>query len=160
MNPKLISVLVLGAAAIAVTAWGTYPRKPRTAEKADYKYMHCPECERESPYSDAPINEKCPRCDKRMVPTEESIKTTGRSSPYTRMFLAVYAEVLALMAAVWFVTRPRPEGEIEYLYIRCEKCRRKLRYRETQVGRPGACPRCKRAFVFPRASGEVFEDDD
>lgn len=114
MKASLLSVLAAGALVIGATAWATYPRRTQqpAAGGTNYKYMHCPECDRESAYSAAALELGCLRCGKPLVPTAESVGTGPKRSPYTRMFLAVYTEVLALMAAVWFVTRPRPEGEI------------------------------------------------
>jgi hypothetical protein len=34
----------------------------------------------------------------------------------------------------------------------CPGCKRKLRYRQRQIGHPGMCPRCKQKFTFPQVA--------
>jgi uncharacterized paraquat-inducible protein A len=66
------------------------------------------------------------------------------------MFMLVLVELLAVMATVWYVLRPRTEDpDADYFYINCEKCKQKIRYRERQVGNTAMCPRCRTPFVYP-----------
>ena len=45
--------------------------------------------------------------------------------------------------------RGRKKEEVSY-YTRCNKCGRKLRYRESQINRLGKCPLCQKPLVFPK----------
>ena len=66
------------------------------------------------------------------------------------MFLFVFAELVAIMAGVWFVGRPRPEDpEEDFLYINCGKCKQRIRFRRDQVGQRAMCRRCKHTFTYP-----------
>ncbi len=38
------------------------------------------------------------------------------------------------------------------LHLNCPRCRRRLGYRDFQVGRRGACPRCLYQLIFPPGS--------
>jgi ribosomal protein S27E len=158
MNSKYIFVFALSAAMMAATAWATFPGKTRSlGDPSKLRYMHCPECERESMYSPAASEKPCQYCDKSLVPTEDSIKVTGAGgSPYTRMFLAIFVEVLGLMAIVWLMGRKRHEKEEGFLYMNCDSCRQKIRYREGQIGQVAMCRRCKSPFLYPSESvGQV-----
>lgn len=152
MNRKILIVLIAGASIIAATAWLTYPGKPaRIRDSSNYRYLHCPQCKREKMFSPSALDQKCLYCDKEQVPTEESIAKTGVGpSPFARMFLLIFAELLAIMAAFWLVTRRRgDDGSDEFLYFNCEKCRQRIRYRLQQIGQSAACRRCKHPFVYP-----------
>jgi len=66
------------------------------------------------------------------------------------MYVLLFAESVAAMAAVLLVGYKRPRSEEEdYLYINCEKCRQKIRYRVQQVGLAAMCRRCGQTFVYP-----------
>ena len=152
MNRRLVSVLVIGALVIGATAWMTYPRRPKSiTDLAKARYMHCPECSREKKYSPAPLDEKCLVCDKPMIVTAESITRSGTAeNPYGRMLMLMFAELVGVLAAVWFITRPRHHNpDEELIYMKCEQCRQKIRYREPQIGNAAMCPRCKHPFVYP-----------
>jgi ribosomal protein S27E len=153
MNRKIGFVLAAAVVVMAATAWAAYPsRKRATGDPSKYRYMHCPKCGREKMYTPAAAEQPCLYCEKPLVPTEESILQTGRepNNPYGKMFLALYAELLAVMAAVWYISKPRPEqADEDFLYLNCQKCRQKIRYREQQIGLAAMCRRCKHAFLYP-----------
>jgi hypothetical protein len=152
MKYKTLPVIVIGALLMGATAWMTYPNGPkRLSDTSKFRYMHCPECEREQSFSPNLFDKPCLYCDKRLVGTEDSIKRPGGApNPYGRLFIFLYAELIALMAVVWFVSRKRSEVEEEdYLYMNCEKCRQKIRYREEQIGQIAICRRCKQCFHYP-----------
>jgi transcription initiation factor IIE alpha subunit len=48
----------------------------------------------------------------------------------------------------------RENREEVYYYLICEKCNRRLRYRESQAGKLGVCPLCKKPLMFPKADEE------
>jgi hypothetical protein len=45
--------------------------------------------------------------------------------------------------------RMRRTGDEEFYYFFCPGCKRKLRYRASQVGHEGMCPRCSQRWKFP-----------
>jgi hypothetical protein len=159
MNRTLSSILSVGIIVIGLTVWLTWPTAPRTpGDPSRYKFLHCPQCEREDRYTPAAAEKACLYCEKELVPTEQSIKDRGgRPSPYGRMFTLVAAELIALMALVLFLGRARwGDAADEYYYFNCGRCRQKIRYRIRQVGLAAICPRCKAAFTYP----EVSEDEE
>jgi ribosomal protein S27E len=156
MKQKTIPVIVVGAMLMGVTAWMTYPSVPkRSSESSAFRFLHCPECEREQTYSLSMIDKSCLYCEKRLVATEESIKRPGGAPrQFGRMFMILYAELLALMAACWIVSRNWPgQDEVDYLYMNCEKCRQKIRCREEKIGLIAICRRCKHCFHYPEEGG-------
>jgi hypothetical protein len=153
------AVLGGGVIVIALTIWLLYPRAA-PAPKPDggnYRFMHCPKCDKEYPYDARKVSQGCIRCGPEgvLVPTVDSIAGSGgRSSPFAWMIVPLLLEVTLLLAAVVYISRrPRGSAEEAYLHIRC-LCRRKLRYSIRSVGRPGRCPGCKRSLVFPPAADE------
>jgi ribosomal protein S27E len=152
MNHKYAVVLGAFALIMAGTAWATYPSsKPKPAsDPSRLRYLHCPQCLRERMYTPQDAEKPCLYCDKRLVATEESIKNTGSpGNPYTLMFVLLFAESVVAMAAVLLVGHNRHKSEDDYLYINCEKCRQKIRYRVQQVGLAAMCRRCGQTFVYP-----------
>jgi ribosomal protein S27E len=153
MNHKYAVVLGAFALIMAATAWATYPSsKPKpVADPSKLGYLHCPQCLRERMYTPTDADIPCPYCDRRLVATEESIKKTGNpGNPHSFMFVLLFAESVVAMAAVLVVGHKRHKSEEEdYLYINCEKCRQKIRYRVQQVGLAAMCRRCGQTFVYP-----------
>jgi uncharacterized paraquat-inducible protein A len=152
MKHKTLLVMVAGAVLMGTTAWLTYPTHPnRSSDSSKFRYMHCPECERQQTYSLEGADKTCLYCEKRLVGTEESIKRGGSApNPYGRMFIFLYAELLLVIAAYWIVSRSRPGQDAEnYLYMNCEKCRQRIRYHERKVGQVAICRRCKHCFNYP-----------
>ena len=155
-------VVAVGLLIIGFTVWRTYPgrlkRPPVNYAKA--QYMHCPKCLAEARFDEEKLDSACLHCgaDKGMVATEESVKKTGTKNGYGRLMAFVMPELCLFLTALWFVLKQRPDAEVEaYRYMRCANCSQKLRYRAAQVGAPGACSRCKRAFLFPE--GAPREED-
>jgi hypothetical protein len=65
------------------------------------------------------------------------------------MTLGVYWSDVRRLLRQWFTT---PE---ETLVTRCQKCKRKLRYPVSSIGKTGLCPGCGVKFDFPNAVGKV-----
>ncbi|HKB02213.1 MAG TPA: hypothetical protein VKD90_08340 [Gemmataceae bacterium] len=119
--------------------------------------MHCSRCGREFKFDLDQFAKGCSKCnDSDLIPTDQSIAVIGREpSPFFRTFAWLMVELVGVMAAILFVTRKRNVSEdADYVYMRCEKCRQKIRYRERQVGNTAHCPRCKRQFAYPEVDGE------
>lgn len=160
MNRKLLSVLAAGALIMAGTAYMAYPSKPKSlVDPSNCKYMHCPKCMKEKMYSPAGIDIPCPYCEKPLIATAEAVTKSGSapSNPYSRLYMLLLVEVVLLLAAIWYVTRPKAiHGDEEYFYFNCPKCSQKLRYREYQIGLQAQCRRCKKAFLYPEGSHEEY----
>jgi hypothetical protein len=160
MNRKYIVVLVAGALVMATTAWVLFPpRKPKSVgDPSTYKFMHCPKCFREKMYTPDVADKLCLYCDKPMVPTTERFSESNAAkakSPYGLMFALLYVELLAVMAAIWWMSRKRTiDGDGESLYMNCPKCKQKIRYHERQIGYAAMCRRCKNSFIYPALATE------
>lgn len=154
MSRKYVVALAVGAVTIVLTALLNSPGRPRRAtDPSKYRYMHCPACYREKPYTPAGLDQPCQYCEKQLVPTEQTVDGAGgRSERYGKMAALIGLEVVALMAVIVFLARPRPvDSDGDYLYIACDMCTQKIRYLERQIGHTAMCPRCKTTFVFPEA---------
>lgn len=160
MDHKLFTVLATGLLIMAGTAYLAYPSKPKSlVDLSKAKYMHCPKCMKEKLYTAAGIDIPCPYCEKPLVATTESVTKSGSSpsSPYSQLYLFLLVEAVLLLAVVWYVTRPKAiQGDEEYFYFNCPKCRQKIRYRQHQVGVQALCRRCRKAFVYPEGSHEEY----
>src|SRR5262249_6332751 len=98
MDRKYLTILLPGAILVAVTVWLTYPESKTKSigDPSKYRFMHCPECKRESIYSPSAFEKGCRDCDKSLIGTETSIKQNGTvASPFNRMFLYVFVELVA-----------------------------------------------------------------
>jgi hypothetical protein len=58
---------------------------------------------------------------------------------------------VAVLATAYLVLRPRSRRRIEaeHYHFRCIRCKQRIRFLSTQVGKAGQCRRCKQRFVFP-----------
>src|SRR5262245_62318000 len=152
MNRQIVITLVVGAAVVAVTVWLTYPKTTTLiGDPSKYKFMHCSRCGREVKFDVDHYDSGCQKCGGRLNPTQESIAVTGRPpNPYFKMAALVLVDLIVVMAAILWVTRRRlAEPDEDFLYMNCEKCRQKIRYREQQIGLAAMCRRCKPAFMYP-----------
>jgi hypothetical protein len=71
----------------------------------------------------------------------------------TAVIVILVALVILAAAGIFLYVRSRPPPEEPIINFPCPHCKRKLRYRQGQAGRRGACPRCKGDFTFPLAPG-------
>jgi predicted amidophosphoribosyltransferase len=158
MKRPILYILGAGALVIGATVWLTYPSSTSSfiSDPSKYQFMYCPHCDKEEKFDLDKFANGCKKCGSEFVPTEKSIAATGRPpSPYVRMFMLIFAELLVTMAAVWFIGRPRSrDPEEDYLYINCVKCKQRIRYRVEQVGQMAMCRRCKRPFRYPEPAPE------
>jgi predicted amidophosphoribosyltransferase len=168
IRAQIIWILSLGLVVMGGIVWITYPRR-LPEEVGPFQFAHCPTCKRESIYSNLEQYTICKVCGERLVPTVKSIRETGRAhNPYTKMFLCIYAELVAIMGLVVFVTRPRDKIVDEnYFHLRCERCKQKIRFTDTQVGGKAKCPRCKLPVVLipdesivSESVGSSIQDED
>ena len=157
MSRKILLVLVAGAVASAITIWFTLPSSSTfISDPSKYHFMYCPHCGKEQKFDVDKYVKGCPKCGSDFVPTEESIAVSGRPlSRYSKTFLWLMVELVAVMAGILFVTRRRAGMSDEpYVYTNCEQCRQRIRYRERQIGNSAMCPRCRKPFVYPEVDGE------
>jgi rRNA maturation endonuclease Nob1 len=74
----------------------------------------------------------------------------------TTLVLIIGGVVVALaVAGVVVYLRSRPPREEPYYHVRCPGCKRRLRYRQRQVGNKGNCRNCGHAITFPPISQSV-----
>ena len=71
---------------------------------------------------------------------------------FNTTFVLLALGALAAAAGAWAYLRQRVPGEEPFYHFRCPGCRRRLRYRRTQVGHAGKCSRCGHAITFPPVS--------
>jgi hypothetical protein len=154
MKRPILYVLTAGAIVVGATVWFTYPSSTSSfiSDPSKYQFMYCPQCGKEEKFDLDKFAHGCKKCGSDFVPTEQSIAVTGRpQSPFVHMFMLVFAELLVIMAAVWFISRPRAhDPEDDFLYINCGKCKQKIRFRRDQVGQRAMCRRCKHTFIYPQ----------
>lgn len=155
MDKKLIAILSAGAAVMALTTWLTYNRRPPPPPPDQRRYLHCPTCLREQPYTVKAEEEGCKRCgpDSPLVATRNPLKETGPSAgAWAKVVPALLVELnLLLVVTLAYAYRARKRAaEEEFLYTQCDRCHQRLRYSPQQAGRAGKCPRCRRGLLFPR----------
>jgi uncharacterized paraquat-inducible protein A len=163
MDRILISILVSALAIMGVTVWLAYGSRPPPIPDRDRRFMHCPNCEKESPYEAKRFEKECPYCSQKgLVATKESIRKTGRpDSPFGRMTPPLLVEVTILAAvlywyASWRLRRAETEGQ---LHMECGSCHQRIRYKAERIGQIGKCPRCKRRFYYPPAAPDEDEEN-
>jgi DNA-directed RNA polymerase subunit RPC12/RpoP len=113
---------------------------------------HCPNCGRELPPAYQGTGE-CPYCAAAHPedPSAGSIRGSAVSSAAVPIVLIGLFAILLTVNLVVVVRARKAADTPEVVYhTECPKCRRKLRYRESQAGRLAACPLCRRPIVFPR----------
>ncbi len=66
------------------------------------------------------------------------------------ILLIVLAAAVAPAAGCWWAWSRRP-GKASYSSLFCPRCRQKLRYRVSQAGGAGMCPRCLKRCTYPPA---------
>jgi hypothetical protein len=120
----------------------------------------CNQCSKPLPYEGA----RCSYC--KWV---EAMRSAGVGAPEahaTRELspvgkLAIASGILGLLTIVAYWPQVRylikkwttkPE---QLLTMRCKKCKRKLRYSTSSIGKSGLCPGCGLKFDFPNADGRV-----
>jgi hypothetical protein len=117
----------------------------------------CPHCNRELPaaYRDTG---KCPFCEVegKADPAKAASQAKPRVSPIIPIVLAsTFCLLLAINVAVAIRTRWKTAKDEVYYLITCEKCSRRMRYRESQIGKLGLCPLCKKPLLFPKPEEEI-----
>jgi hypothetical protein len=74
----------------------------------------------------------------------------------TTELLFIGVAVVAVLAIVaYVVVRSRRPREEAIYHFRCPGCKRRLRYRERQVGHKGTCSNCGQHLSFPPISESI-----
>jgi DNA-directed RNA polymerase subunit RPC12/RpoP len=113
---------------------------------------HCPVCGRMLPQAYIGTGE-CPYCKAAEAKGEKIVKKAQPLTIPTVIPVALLGAFFILLTTHLVliyrsrVAQRRPEA---VYYIHCSKCGRKLRYRDTQVGKVAACPLCRKPIIFPK----------
>jgi hypothetical protein len=146
----MVGLGVLFLAWIGLTFFAESESKRTEAIVKDEK--RCPTCNR--PLTQGAIERNvCPFC--LLEQGEEAAKIRkDRSFASSKAIPITLASVLVLLLvaniAVAMRGRLKQAKEEIYFHYNCPKCRRRLRYRERQIGSLARCPLCERPIVFPK----------
>jgi hypothetical protein len=118
--------------------------------------QHCPVCGRELPPAYVGSG-KCPYCQAREARGEKVAKPPGppltRSLAVPAVLVGLFCGLLITNVVMFFRARTARRAAEASFHLKCPKCMRKIRYRESQIGRLACCPLCRRPIVFPRPAG-------
>lgn len=148
-----ISLLVSGVLLVAwlcLTLFADSPSKKTDAIVKDE--TRCPNCGRPLPRNAIRIKE-CPYCLIERGPEaakfgENNSQPRGKAIPF--VLIGLVALLLIANVAIALHARMRQQKIEALFHYVCPKCSRRLRYRETQIGRLARCPLCERPIVFPK----------
>jgi predicted RNA-binding Zn-ribbon protein involved in translation (DUF1610 family) len=150
----VIGMVVVGVLFAASLAALLIPQFQTTKTAAVTDDKHCPVCGRELP-SWAQKAGECPYCKAEGRDGDIKLYREGGSSLVLRLAIPialVCGFVILLSTHIVLLVRARvvmkPDEVIYHMY--CTKCRRKLRYRDRQIGRLGRCPMCGKPIIFPK----------
>ena len=116
---------------------------------------HCPVCGLELPrYA---IGGECPYCKLEGNADGQKKKQASQSPLASPVIPTVLCGTLCTLLVIHLVliTRSRLRKEEVCCHMHCPKCGRRLRYRRSQIGRPGRCPLCARPLLFPKPAQEA-----
>jgi predicted RNA-binding Zn-ribbon protein involved in translation (DUF1610 family) len=149
----IIGMAVFGAVLLVWLAFLVYTLTQPTRTSTAVDEQHCPVCGRELPRW-AQKAKQCPYCQAEGRDLDISNARAG-GSLFSRPIIPiglVCGFVILLGVHVFLQLRARalkkPEEAVYHMY--CTKCRRKLRYRERQIGHFGRCPLCGKPILFPK----------
>jgi predicted Zn-ribbon and HTH transcriptional regulator len=140
---------------LCVTLLTAGQSKKKTALVTDP--TRCPVCGRELPNGYQGTG-KCPYCEmEHMADPQSGAASESTTSPVIPIIL-VSAFCLLLAIHVTLFVRARISGEREEVlfHTECRKCHRRIRYRESQIGKVALCPLCKKPVFFQKPE-EIFE---
>jgi DNA-directed RNA polymerase subunit RPC12/RpoP len=165
--PKLsgFTKITLAVAGVLFLVWlglvlFTDNASTKTAPVVDDGQLLCPHCGK--PLSKGALqSNQCPNCllqnpdhpELAIIRKDKDWVSRSRTLPT----VIIGSVILLLVANIGVVVHSRlrqRKDEIVFHY-HCPKCSRKLRYRESQIGRLAKCPLCERPIVFPRPADFV-----
>jgi predicted Zn-ribbon and HTH transcriptional regulator len=151
-----ISLAVSGVLLLAWLGLTLFADSPSQKTDAVVKDpTRCPNCGRPLPRASIRTKE-CPYCLIERGPEAakfgDAPSSTGSKAIAYGLVGTVVLLLLANLAIAVHGWRRRRKIETVFHYA-CPKCGRRLRYRESQIGRPARCPLCERPVVFPKPAG-------
>jgi len=158
MNRKRIALIGLIATGVLILGWvplAIYTNSGPTKTQAVVDDRHCPVCGRELPRF---AGGECPYC--KIEGNGELAKSAMRRQSLAThpaipaVLFSIFGILLTVNLVVFFRKRSVARREEESYYMNCPRCQRKLRFRESQMGRIGLCPLCKRPLLFPKLHEE------
>lgn len=154
MSNSRLTQFGMAAVAILLLAWVVLTLasgKESQTGAAEIK-GRCPECGKPLPKS-AQLAGECPFCRIEKGPKAAKLnrgkKSLAQSPIIPIILVGVFIVLLAAHLGIIVRSRvTRSAGEALHHY-HCPKCARKLRYRDSQIGKVSQCPICKRPLMFP-----------
>jgi hypothetical protein len=149
MKKSNLTKIGMAAVGVLLLAWVILKLAGGTETKSEPiikgKNNLCPECG--LPLSKAAIAEgKCANPSCRASLNKGGSAATSPAIAIT--LVCLFAVLLGIHLSVRVHARVARAEEKVY-YYNCPKCLRKIRYRESQVGRGSQCPLCRRPMIFP-----------
>jgi hypothetical protein len=130
-------------------------------KKEDYKFIHCPECLTEYPFTKKLLGKQCPNCGPprpKYIPTVRSIKDQGaeerKTSSWSVAFIVFLITVILAEGGIlaWaYYQRTCKKAPLSPTLLRCQcpMCHRKIGYSIRIANTGFLCPQCKTGFVLP-----------
>jgi hypothetical protein len=151
----LLTVVLVGL--LAASAWVFFTSATPPEPEGPPRFLQCSECSFERPYVQKLNGTTCQACKSgKLHAAHRSLKDSENDwQPVFRSPLALgLLSVTALLAAAngyvwWRRVRPRRKSIKNYLYCRCPKCKRKVRYVARVMQRTILCPTCRRELYLP-----------
>jgi ribosomal protein L37AE/L43A len=114
---------------------------------------HCPDCGRVLPKYYQGTGE-CPYCiAESKGGGQKKLSRAARARQVKPTIPIILGCALILLASIHVGLavhkRVKANKQEVLFHLDCPKCKRKLRYRENQVGKVGQCPICRRPLIFP-----------
>jgi len=159
----VVIVVGLGGVLVAGSTFLVYRQDTEDAPAPPPTFLHCPKCQYERPYDPQFEGKLCPRCRTTLLEaSRESIRAGGRKLPALRRSPIAFGLIVLtglLLAAnlyhLWRSRKANDKPENLYLYLRCIKCRRRVRYEAKPIARKILCPTCRVEFTVPAAGPPV-----
>lgn len=69
--------------------------------------------------------------------------------PDTWTLIYIFLALVVVGVVAYLVLHLRKPKEEPFFHFRCPGCKRRIRYRERQVGHTGVCSHCGQSLTFP-----------
>jgi hypothetical protein len=159
-NKTLIGLGATLVVLLAATAWVVLG-SAEDAPKPPPELLHCTVCSVETRYRATLEGTICPQCHAgKLMPVERSANeqggesASGFRSPLALTLMVMTVLLLLANGVVWSRHLWPDWRRTEYLYTRCNRCKRRLRYIARPFSRTILCPTCRVELVLPAAIPE------
>ena len=161
MRSTIFHSLAIGAIFVILVIWYFIPSGQEPEKQEDYKFIHCPECLTEYPFTKKLLGKQCPNCGHprpKYIPTVRSIKDQGAEERKTTSWSAVFVVLLiivilaegSVLAWVYYQrTSKKTRTSPSFLRCQCPVCHRKIAYSIRMADQGFLCPQCKTGFILP-----------